>query len=260
MNVPSELRDQTVFERMRLSTGGTGLRVVYSNRYGARPLKIGAASVRLDGQPAIHQVLFGGSATVEIPPGADAVSDPVSVVVPPLTGVWAATWFPVATPVTTFHWGGQQTARLQAGDHTRATPSTAARTVTGRMFVSSILVSAPARPVVVALGDSITDGNGSTPDRDRRWPDQLADRLAPAGVAVLNAGISGGRLLTDGKGRSRTGAPGRRRAGTAGCEDGRDPDRHQRHRLAGRPVRPDSAADGAGAYGGGVQTADRALA
>jgi lysophospholipase L1-like esterase len=62
--------------------------------------------------------------------------------------------------------------------------------------------SARAPATVVALGDSITDGNGSTPSQDQRWPDHLARRLAPHGVAVLNAGISGNRLLRDGMGES----------------------------------------------------------
>jgi len=64
-----------------------------------------------------------------------------------------------------------------------------------------VLVDAlPGGRTVVALGDSITDGNGSTPDADRRWPDFLARRLAPHGIAVANAGISGARLLKDGMG------------------------------------------------------------
>jgi lysophospholipase L1-like esterase len=52
------------------------------------------------------------------------------------------------------------------------------------------------------MGDSITYGNGSTADANRRWPDVLAARLAPHGIAVANAAISGGRLLTDGMGQS----------------------------------------------------------
>jgi lysophospholipase L1-like esterase len=55
---------------------------------------------------------------------------------------------------------------------------------------------------VVAIGDSITDGNGSSPGHAQRWPDHLARRLAPRGVAVLNAGISGNRLLRAGMGDS----------------------------------------------------------
>jgi lysophospholipase L1-like esterase len=75
--------------------------------------------------------------------------------------------------------------------------------LTARVFLAGVQVQTAAPPrTVVALGDSITDGNGATPDADRRWPDALAERLAPQGVGVLNAGISGGRLLRDGMGRS----------------------------------------------------------
>jgi lysophospholipase L1-like esterase len=54
--------------------------------------------------------------------------------------------------------------------------------------------------VVVALGDSITEGALSTANAFRSWPDQLADRLAPRHWAVVNAGIGGNRLLRYGAG------------------------------------------------------------
>jgi lysophospholipase L1-like esterase len=50
---------------------------------------------------------------------------------------------------------------------------------------------------VAVIGDSTTDGNGVAINSDARWPDFLAARLAPYGVAVINAGISGARLLSD---------------------------------------------------------------
>jgi lysophospholipase L1-like esterase len=101
------------------------------------------------------------------------------------------TQLPAPTNVTSFHWGAQQTMHIDGAN------------VGGRLFLSAVLVESaqPAR-TVVALGDSITDGNGSTPDADRRWPDVLAERLAPHGIAVANAGISGGRLARDGMGVS----------------------------------------------------------
>jgi lysophospholipase L1-like esterase len=55
---------------------------------------------------------------------------------------------------------------------------------------------------VVVIGDSITDGATASLDQDQRWTDHLAARLAPRGVAVVNAGISGNRLLSDGMGES----------------------------------------------------------
>jgi lysophospholipase L1-like esterase len=105
------------------------------------------------------------------------------------------TALPASTPVASFHWGAQQTVQVTTGSGTTS--------FGGRLFLNAVMVdaAAPAR-TVVALGDSITDGNGSTPDADRRWPDVLAERLAQHGIAVANAGISGGRLARDGMGRS----------------------------------------------------------
>ena len=52
----------------------------------------------------------------------------------------------------------------------------------------------------MTFGDSITDGDGSTPDANHRWPDLLAERLIKEGatnVAIVNEGISGARVLRD---------------------------------------------------------------
>jgi len=89
------------------------------------------------------------------------------------------------------------------GDQTRAE-----RIESGAFSESSILVSAvlvPAQPsqrLVVAFGDSVTDGDGSTVDTDHTWPNDLARRLATSRegsrVSVVNAGIAGNRLQSDG--------------------------------------------------------------
>lgn len=102
------------------------------------------------------------------------------------------------TPLTTFHWDGLQTAYIAAGNLVGAEDIKTGTTVKARVFLSAILVDAPpGARAVVTLGDSITDGNGSTADTNRRWPDFLAQRLAKDHVAVLNAGISGARVLKD---------------------------------------------------------------
>ncbi|SSW72653.1 SGNH/GDSL hydrolase family protein [Achromobacter agilis] len=202
--MPAELRGQTLRETLMLSLGGRRLRVVLSNRYGTQPLVIGAARVALSaGGAAIDQrsdraLAFGGRPGVTVAPGAQAVSDPVELAVPALGELAVSTYFPGATPVTTFHWGAQQSGALISGDATAAADLPGAEALEGRAFLAGVWVERPApAPVVAAFGDSLTDGNGSTPGANRRWPDVLARRLAPQGVGVVNAGISGARVWGD---------------------------------------------------------------
>lgn len=204
-NVPADVTGSTVREVVRLSTGGPRLRVVLSNRYGTAPLAIGAANVaRTADVPGATSAIagsraltFAGHSTVTIAPGDEATSDPLDCSVAPLQRLTVSAWFPGPAPLTTFHWGAQQTGYIAAGNAIAApTLADDATLLHGRAFLSAVQVEARgAARTVVAFGDSITDGNGATPDQDRRWPDRLAERLAPHGIAVANAGISGARLL-----------------------------------------------------------------
>lgn len=195
MNVPAVLDNQTVREYVRISAGGERIKLVFSNRYGKAPLAIGAARVMM------REVTFAGARQVVIAPGATVTSDPVALSVAPLSQLEVTTYLPKRTAITGFHWGASQSIRIAAGNASRVTEFSNATRVEGRLFLSAVLVNGlPNGRTVVALGDSITDGNGSTPDADRRWPDFLARRLAPHGIAVANAGISGARLLSDGMG------------------------------------------------------------
>jgi lysophospholipase L1-like esterase len=195
MNVPAVLDNQTVREYVRISAGGERIKLVFSNRYGKAPLAIGAASVMM------REVTFEGARQVTIAPGATVTSDPIALSVAPLSQLEVTTYLPKRTAVTGFHWGASQNISIAAGNVSGAAEFSNATRAEGRLFLSAVLVDAlPEGRTVVALGDSITDGNGSTPDADRRWPDFLARRLAPHGIAVANAGISGARLLSDGMG------------------------------------------------------------
>jgi lysophospholipase L1-like esterase len=205
-NVPPALDDQTMRQVARISVGGQRVRVVLSNDYGHDPLTIGAVRIALAGagseiaEGGGRRVLFGGEPSVTLPPGAPAVSDAIDLEVPPLARLAISVWVPGRTVSSTFHWDGRSTAWIVAGDRTaehRLDAATATVT-SARLFLSALQVETAA-PVgsVIAIGDSITDGNGATLDADTRWPDFLAARLAPANLAMLNAGISGARLLQD---------------------------------------------------------------
>jgi lysophospholipase L1-like esterase len=225
--VPAVLERQTVREMARISVGGSRLRVVLSNRYGTQPLVVGEARIGRAGE-TMRPLTFGGQASVVIPPGAPAVSDALEMPVAALEKLAVSMYLPEHTPVTTFHWGAQQTGAIVDGNRTAYATLADAQPLHGRTLLSGIWVAAPAGAamattttatatatvtaaatraatatrtasvgVVAAFGDSITDGNGSTPDQDRRWPDYLAARLSPGGVGVVSAGISGARLLGD---------------------------------------------------------------
>lgn len=200
--IPASVTGETIRQIVRVSLGGSRIRLVFSNAYGDRPLRIGGASVGLAGETGavsgtIHKITFGGGDTIVVPPGAPVVSDPMDIEVDAQGKLAVSLYLPGETPLTTFHWDGRQTAWFGKGDLTAAKDFPATASTDTRLFLSQVLVDTPNEGTVVAIGDSITDGNGATVDADTRWPDFLARRLAPHRVAVLNAGISGGRLLQD---------------------------------------------------------------
>lgn len=210
LGLPFQYHRQTIRQVARLSVGGTQLRVVLSNEGSTVPLHIGAARVARHARGSAtvpgtdRPLLFGGQAATVVPPGARWVSDPVDLPLPALAEVAVSLYLPRPSQPAGFHFDARQTAYVASGDHTAALqlPAAAAAWST-RVYLSGLVVQTP-EPVaaVVVLGDSITDGNGATPGANARWPDALAERLAGQGVAVLNAGISGGRLLKGGMGRA----------------------------------------------------------
>ncbi|WP_211100204.1 SGNH/GDSL hydrolase family protein [Azospirillum halopraeferens] len=209
--VPGDPGDRTVRQVLRVSLGGPRLRIEVSNAYGAAPLAIGAAAVALAGDAppgavvpgSVRPVTVSGRRSFTVPPGASALSDPVDLAVDPLGSIAVSLYLPQPGPVTTFHWDGLQTAAIAPGNQVDRDAVTDAVPTTTRPYLSRVIVeAAEGARTVVAFGDSITDGAASTLDANRRWPDFLAARLAPHNIAVLNAGISGARLLHDGMGRN----------------------------------------------------------
>lgn len=201
-NTPFQLWDQTIRQVARVSIGGERVRIALSNAYGSQPLVIGAAHLaRADSDSAIHPesrtaLTFSGQRQISIPPGARVISDPVELSVAALDQFAVSLYLPEPTPPATFHWDGLQTAYVGAGNQVGATTLTPQATLDIRLFLTGILVDAVEDSrAVVAFGDSITDGNASTLNANHRWPDFLARRLTNDNVAVLNAGISGARLL-----------------------------------------------------------------
>lgn len=207
--IPEALTDSTIHQKVRISSGGSRVRVVVSNEYGRQPLVIGAARVAVvEGIDQIrpgteHPLTFSDQEQATIAPGETQVSDPIELAVPALGELAISLYLPQHTPLTTFHWDGKQTAFITQGNHVDAQRLEGSEHVEARLFLSDILVDAAVdTQALVVLGDSITDSNGSTLDSNQRWPDFLSQRLTTHKLAVLNAGISGARLLEDGMGVS----------------------------------------------------------
>lgn len=204
--------DTTLRQVAHVSVGGSELRLRLSNVYGTSALVVGKVTVTpraddLAGTPTVDPgklvpVLFGGRTSVTIAVGAEWVSDPVQVVVPEDTDLVISTYFPGPTGPLTQHPAGFATGFSATGDQTagdgsqyQAIPGAA------RYIIEGVDVKSPVRGSVVLFGDSITDGVVSPVDQNLRYPDQLADRLLAQPesreLGVLNAGISGNRLLSN---------------------------------------------------------------
>jgi lysophospholipase L1-like esterase len=205
--------NQTIRQVVRLSAGGSRIRVRFTNEYGAKPLLIGAARVALVDakgqiQPGTDRPLsFAGKPSALIPAGSPFLSDPVDFQAKALSDLSISIYLPEDTGPCTCHAVGLQTGFISdAGDFVNE-EFAAKGTFTARAFISGVEVYnlTPAKAVVV-LGDSISDGMGSTQNGNQRWPDLLAQRLAARGGpemwGVVNMGISGNRVLDDGAGQS----------------------------------------------------------
>lgn len=197
--------NQTLRQMVRLSIGGTAVRVKLSNVYGRTPLTIDAAAAAkaLKGAAtgAASPLTFGGRPGAVIPPGREQLSDPVRLRVRNLDTLAITLRFTRPTGPATFHHFAQTSSYLAKGDHL-TDPSPAAFTSAGNSwyYLTGVQVSGGTRDAGVALfGDSLTDGVGSTIGADNRYPDQLAERLAARHrpLGVVNVGIGGNRLLTD---------------------------------------------------------------
>jgi lysophospholipase L1-like esterase len=204
------LEDQTVRERVRVSLGGPQIRIRVSNEFGSAPLVIGAATVAVPIEPAsirqgsMREVTFGGRRSVVVPAGAPVLSDAIDFPVASGTEISISLYFPKRLPANaTIHEVALKRAVISPrGDHTHAETIEGGAMSTFSIAVSAVLVpTQPSEYLVVAFGDSITDGFASSVDADRSWPADLVrrlDRTTPRPrLGIVNEGIAGNRLLSD---------------------------------------------------------------
>ncbi|MES9537826.1 GDSL-type esterase/lipase family protein [Actinomadura sp. NPDC000600] len=202
--------DHSLRQVVRLSAGGTKVRIRLSNRYGTRPLRVAGAAVARSAGGAqawpgtTVPLSFAGARSATVTPGGEIASDPVPVATAPLEKLAVTLRFPGSTGPATFHRFTTQPAYRASGDHLSDVGADAYTTSTDALYyLTGVEITngnnRTGGGTVVAFGDSLIDGVGAAPGADARLPDALAERLAAARspLAVVNAGIGGNRLRYD---------------------------------------------------------------
>lgn len=205
----------TIRNVVRLAVGGSAVRVRLDNTLGAAALTVAhttvavaAAGSAAPDADTLRPVRFDGRRQVRIGPGGRVWSDPVRLLVPADADVLVSTYVPAARPALTCHRNAHQTSLLAPGGDVAAEFGAVAHTRETQQWclLTGVAVRTHlADGTLVALGDSITAGTGSTLDANARWTDVLAERIARHGgrlPSVVNAGIAGNQLLVSRYGRS----------------------------------------------------------
>lgn len=205
-NTPNGYPNYSIRNVIHTSIGGSSARVRLSNTFGTSPLTLGKVTIavaRSNTSPAarpgtMRTLTFGGQRSVVVPAAAEVLSDPVRLSVPRDGDLLVTTYVPTESGPVTYHaFTGQTSFFTRNGDFADQESGAAFTEQTSVWhYVSGVDVRSDVRGSVVTFGDSITDGVGSTDNTNHRWPDLLSDRLRGR-LGVLNAGISGNRLLLD---------------------------------------------------------------
>lgn len=206
------LANDTLRQFVHVTIGGNRLRVRLSNAYGTSPVQIKLAHVALAADSGSVRtgdintntdvaLTFGGAPSVKIPPGETIYSDPIDLNLPTLTNLAITIYFgDISATTINGHPGSRTTSFIQAGNAVSVARMPAAATTQHWYIITGVdVLAATSSRTLVTLGDSITDGRGSTTDGNDRWPDDLARLLnsdpTTASVGVDNMGIGGNGIF-----------------------------------------------------------------
>lgn len=206
LEIPTLLNNQTLQQTLRITLGGQQLRLVFSNRYGSQPLVLGENAIVVSspsGKSWSAPVLFNGQSGVSIPAGQVVCSDEIIHPIDDLSEVTLRTYLPDPTLVEAFHWDARHYSQLTSGNDVHSKTTKESLPISSRLLLEAVEIQnqAPSQAIVV-IGDSMVDGNGVEMGTYHRWVDFLAERAIFQHTAVINAGQSGSRLLTNGIGIS----------------------------------------------------------
>lgn len=200
-DAPVQFAAQTVRQDMRLGSKGDALRLRISNELGTTPLHVEDVRVRLkDGKAAALPVTVDGRTSIDVPVGAALLSDALPLRVAALQEISVTAYFPQPTRPAV------RRTVVRVADGKQDAVADSVRVGYQQNVFSAVLVQRADRPqVIVALGDSITEGATASRGSFNQWPERLGQRLqqaCPDRFVVLNQGISGNKLLDHGRSHS----------------------------------------------------------
>jgi lysophospholipase L1-like esterase len=210
-NVPPSpgLTNNSLRQVVRVSIGGDTLRVRFSNEFSTSAVTMNSVQIAVStGGSTINdstntELTFGGNAGITMNAGGAVTSDPIAFDLTPRMDVAITIYFGQTSANVTGHPGSRTTSYLLAGNTPSQTDFTGAVTTDHWYVINAIDVLAPSNAACVAiLGNSITDGRGSTTNQQNRWPDVFSEALlkdsSTQNVGVINSGIGGNCVLSGG--------------------------------------------------------------
>ena len=201
----TSLSNTSLRQVVRVSIGGKSLRLQLSNENSAEPVEIKAAyiadardSCDID-RKTVAYLKFSGKRNVTIEPGKTAWSDALRYNLQPLQRLSVTICYGEQVPTNaTSHRGSRTTSYISQGEANPKKAFLSIERLDHWYNISKIEVPAEGRKAIAVLGNSITDGRGSTTNLQNRWTDIMAEALSQREYGVLNLGIGGNCVINGG--------------------------------------------------------------
>lgn len=200
----SSLSNRSVRQVIHVSIGGESLRMMLSNEFSATPVDIKSVYIangdldQIDAKSAKY-LKFNGKKSITLEPGQTIFCDDLAYDLKPLQRLSVTVCYGERTPEKpTTHRGSRTTSYIMKGESKPKAAFVVDEKIDHWYSIGSLDVKASSDVQCISvLGNSITDGRGTTTNMQNRWTDFLAEAYE-GNVGVLNLGIGGNAVIEGG--------------------------------------------------------------